>query len=539
MGDKSFNILIVDDDPNIRKTFGKILELKGYDIEGVGTASEALASAKARFFNIAFIDIRLADASGLEVLKSIKEINEDTVAIMVTAYASLASSIEAMNKGAYSYITKPVNMDRVLIVIDRALEQQRLSMENKRLLKQLQQKTWGLEKANEALRSLYKELEESSKKLQALDQMKSDFVSHVSHELRTPLTTMREANAQLLDGLKGPLNEGQQRFLEISQRSVDRLTRIISSLLDMGRLEAGKMQLERKSTDITSLAREVIKSLIPQADQKRIKLKDKMPPRLPEIFVDPDRIREVFTNLVANSLKYTKEGGSVVLTAEQKKGILEVSVADTGIGISPEHLEKVFNRFERVAKVPIPGVGGAGLGLPICKELLDLHRGKIWVESEAGKGSKFSFSLPIYKAADFLQDYLGQQIQDAKEQHTFLSLIMVNIENLAQLRKKWGAKMIEELEEQLKDLVAHSTRGPMDEVFKYKEGMFAVILLGMPKESALAVQKRLETAAAKHNFKLKDKVIELSLKFKEVTYPVDGQTAGELLENAKDIISRR
>ena len=128
------NILIVDDDAGARKTFGNVLKAKGYNVEDAGTGQDALSKIKERFFNIVFLDIRMPGLSGLEVLKAINGISEDTIAIMVTAYASIDSSIEAMNKAAYSYITKPVNMDQVMQVIDRALEKQNLSMENKRLL---------------------------------------------------------------------------------------------------------------------------------------------------------------------------------------------------------------------------------------------------------------------------------------------------------------------------------------------------------------------------------------------------------------------
>ena len=164
------NILIVDDESGARKTFGNILKAKGYDVDSAGTGQEAISKIREKFFNIVFLDIRLPDISGLEVLKSISEINEDTVAIMVTAYASIDSSIEAMNEAAYSYITKPVNMDQVMQVIHGALEKQRLSMDNKRLIK---------------------ELKEANEKLKEMDRRKSDFVANVSHEFKNPLSVIK------------------------------------------------------------------------------------------------------------------------------------------------------------------------------------------------------------------------------------------------------------------------------------------------------------------------------------------------------------
>ncbi len=148
------NILIIDDDPNARKTLGKILKAKGFEIEEAGTGSEAIAACGSKFFNLALIDVRLPDTSGLEVLKAVRGINEDTVAIMMTGYASLDSSIEAMNKGAFSFFTKPVNMEQALIIIEKALEKQRLSLENKRLLKELARQITELQAALAQIKTL-------------------------------------------------------------------------------------------------------------------------------------------------------------------------------------------------------------------------------------------------------------------------------------------------------------------------------------------------------------------------------------------------
>jgi DNA-binding NtrC family response regulator len=148
------NILIVDDDPNARKTLGKILRAKGFEVEEAGTGAEAVAACRDKFFNLVLIDVRLPDTSGLEVLKAVCGLNEDTIAIMMTGYASLDSSIEAMNKGAFSYFTKPVNMDQALIIIEKALEKQRLSLENKRLLKELAKQITELQAALAQIKTL-------------------------------------------------------------------------------------------------------------------------------------------------------------------------------------------------------------------------------------------------------------------------------------------------------------------------------------------------------------------------------------------------
>lgn len=154
MEDKNINILIVDDNENMRKTLGEILKLRGYDIKEAGTGSEAISLAKKDFFHIVLLDVRLPDVEGVNVLKTIREINEDIVVIIMTGYASFDSSVEAINKGAYSYLTKPLNMDQALIIIEKALEKQRLALENKRLLKELSEQIRKLQNAKTQIKTL-------------------------------------------------------------------------------------------------------------------------------------------------------------------------------------------------------------------------------------------------------------------------------------------------------------------------------------------------------------------------------------------------
>lgn len=366
----------------------------------------------------------------------------------------------------------------------------------------------------------YRDLQEALQKLRVLDELKSDFLSHVSHELRTPLSTMREATAQVLEGLKGPLNEEQRRFLEIAQRNIDRLTRIIDNLLNLSRLEAKRIQLERKWTEPASLAKEVLESFRPQAEKAQISLKDELPPSLPEILVDADRIRQILTNLIGNALKYTEAGGTITVGERRSAKGLEWEVRDTGIGIPRESLSKIFERFERVSKIPIPGVGGAGLGLAIAKELVELHGGRIWVESELGKGSRFTFSLPLVKERDLVRDYLDGCIQEAKGSHSFVSLVLVGIHPLGRRPKTGGQRIAStsEPESQFETLLARCTRNPLDRVFKWAPGAFALVLAGAAKGNALDVGRRLKREARR-----------FSLRIQTVTYPVDGESPEELI----------
>jgi signal transduction histidine kinase len=193
------------------------------------------------------------------------------------------------------------------------------------------------------------------------------------------------------------LNVSQKRDIDRIFANSQHLLRLIDEFLDLTRIESGIIKLEKEMTDIASVVREVVGIFKLEADKKKIQFVNHVGPTLPLVLIDRSRIMQVLDNLVNNALKFTNEGGKITLTAEQQKDTLEISVADTGIGIPLQYLDRIFERFERVPNVSRPDVGGSGLGLTICRNILHLHQSKIWVESEEGKGSKFTFSLPVYK----------------------------------------------------------------------------------------------------------------------------------------------
>lgn len=227
-----------------------------------------------------------------------------------------------------------------------------------------------------------------------IDRMKSDFISFVSHELRTPLTIVKGFTTIMLDEASRRLTKDQKEQLTYINESIDSLSRIISNLLDISKIEAGKLRLQKRSTDIVSLVKKVLRSLRPYAKSKGIKLETSFDAKLSRVPADLDRLTQVLTNLVDNAIKFSHENGEVFIKAKKGKDVIEVSVADSGIGISPENFNRIFNKFQRVEKGISLKQRGTGLGLPISKEIIQLHGGKIWVESEMRRGSKFTFTLP-------------------------------------------------------------------------------------------------------------------------------------------------
>jgi len=236
--------------------------------------------------------------------------------------------------------------------------------------------------------------------LQKLDKMKDEFLSNISHEMRTPLTIIKEFASILSDGLAGKITQQQKECLGTINESVVNLTRIISNILDLSRIEAGRMELNMKVVKIGSVIDEITSYFSSIVDKKGIRLESEVVKNLPPIFADTEKLSQIFNNLIWNAIKFTPEGGLIKVSAKESnvkiegsRGFIEVSVLDTGEGLAKENLQRIFERFEQVQRMA--GARGTGLGLAITKELINMHQGRIWVESEGiGKGCVFKFIIP-------------------------------------------------------------------------------------------------------------------------------------------------
>lgn len=240
-----------------------------------------------------------------------------------------------------------------------------------------------------------------------VDHMKSEFVSLVSHELRTPLTSIKGYIDLLLDGDAGELTEEQQEYLGIVKNNADRLIALINDLLDVSRIDAGKIDLQRSPLDLARLIHVVADSLRPSIEAKgqhlTLDLTGGHEPllggrddaRLPAVLADADRVTQILTNLLSNAYKYTPAGGSICVKAYTEGDHVRVDVQDTGIGLSTEEQSQIFNRFFRAHNRTTQEIGGTGLGLTIARSLVEMLGGKIMVSSSPGQGSTFSFTLPV------------------------------------------------------------------------------------------------------------------------------------------------
>jgi len=239
-----------------------------------------------------------------------------------------------------------------------------------------------------------RQLEEAAEQLKEMDRLKSQFIASMSHELHTPLNAIIGFSGVLLKGIDGPITDAQRQDLETILKSGKHLLALIRDVLDVSQIWAGKMELVLSDVDLSEVIDDAIASATSLVEDKPIKMIKALDPALPLVRADETRTRQVLLNLLTNAIKYTEQG-QVTVSAFRDDDHMVVSVADTGIGISPEHIETIFEEFGRVDDSSTRKVDGLGLGLSISRRLVELHGGQIWVESEPEVGSTFYFSLPI------------------------------------------------------------------------------------------------------------------------------------------------
>ena len=372
------NILVVDDDKQIRILLSNALrQLGGFAVEVATTAEEAIRKIEGSKVDLALVDLQLPGMDGLELITEIMRYRSEILTVLMTGRGSIDSAVEAMKRGASDYLTKPIDLDELMARLRRVLLLQERFVSIKMLADQLQR---------------------ANQELTRLDEMKTSFLLHASHELRTPLTALRSMIQLIRDGKAGTITDQQEEFLSIARTNIDHLANIVNDLLDLSRIESGRMELNLAPLDLEGLVGYIHTLLLPQAEEKSIRLTCDVPDDLPMVWGDREKVERIMMNLVGNAFKFTPEGGIVCISAgtfgEDGKNAV-VSVRDSGIGIPKDQLANVFERFYQVKGADNGKGNGIGIGLAITKGLVEAHQGTIWVESEVGKGSQFVFTLPI------------------------------------------------------------------------------------------------------------------------------------------------
>jgi signal transduction histidine kinase len=377
-------ILLIEDNPGDADLIRlRLVESKSeIHVNCVPRLSDALACLEMETPSLVLLDLNLPDSHGAETFRRIMQKAPNVPVVILSGQDDEALAIKAVHSGVQDYLLKS---DITSKQLERALH---YAVERQALLRAL----------------------EITRKQQL--EFKNQFLSHVSHELRTPLTCIHQYVTLLLDGLAGPMLPDQTDYLKTVLKSVNQLHAMIRDLLEATRAETGKLRVEPRCTDIGELIKQAVAMMRPTAGEKQIGLEVVLDQGIPLVYADPDRTLEVLINLLDNGIKFTPPGGSVIVKAsmvETDPSAVYLSVTDSGRGIPSESLPQVFERLFQDPDAVDGSRTGLGLGLYIAKEIVTLQNGRMWVASQPGSGSTFSFTLPLYSLAKLLFPLITHQ----------------------------------------------------------------------------------------------------------------------------------
>jgi len=504
-------ILVVDDEKGIRDFLFKALPRMGrFSVELAGSAEEALKKIEQGNFDLVLTDLKMPNTDGLKLVDEITKSKPEVLTVLMSGYGTIDSVLEAMKRGASDYLTKPFNLEEMAVRIQKVLEQ------GQRFVK---------------LRDFAIQLERANQELRKIDEMKSEFISVASHELRTPLAAIKNAVHLILNRKTGEINDTQAKFLSMAERNINRLTNILNDLLDLSRIESGKIEMKIEELDLKGPIEFILSTLKPQADGKSIQLQMGVPPELPLVYGDRGHIEQILMNLAGNALKFTPEGGQVSVWVKPWNGegdMVAISVQDSGIGIPQDQLEKVFEKFYQVESSLNRSVTGTGLGLAITRGLVEAHKGKIWAESEVGRGSTFTFTLPISKGErrePQFRTLLDREFRRAQEISSPLTLFLIEILELK-------AELKDALLEQVEEKVRECLRREGDILLMREKGKVWAAICGTGLQGAQVIRQRIEEEFQKHFLKGWDR--PAVVKVGTATYPQEASSQRELFMKAKE-----
>jgi GGDEF domain-containing protein len=335
-----------------------------------------------------------------------------------------------------------------------------------------------------------------------------------------------------LNRTAGEINEKQKEILGDAKRSIERLTRMIDELLDISRIEAGKVELGRELVDIAGLIRRVTSSFALSIKEKNLELKVNVPEKQIDVSIDPDRIIQVLTNLIGNAIKFTDRGYIAISLQEREKEIV-CSVADTGVGIAQENLPRVFSRFQQFGHVLGAGDKGTGLGLAITKEIIEMHGGRISIKSKLGQGTKLSFILPKYASEGSFREYLNDRMREAMGKKAHMTLIVVAILEFNRLKQEFSDERMGAISRSMKGIIKGTLRLEGDAVFG-DSGEMMIILVGCDKEGALSAENRLRETLDEYST-IEKLPQEIKLRFGSAVYPDEAKNCEALIHKAREV----
>ncbi|GBC60118.1 hypothetical protein DENIS_1063 [Desulfonema ishimotonii] len=375
-------ILVVDDDPFVRAMLSEILETEGYHVRTARNGLSALRKyADDPYISLVLSDMNMAEMDGIGLVKALRERDPEIPIIILTVNNRVSIAIEAIHSGASDYILKDENIENsILIRIREVLERSQLRTQNRRLLKNLELKN--------------RELEASNRKLLELNQLKNKFLGIAAHDLRGPIAGIKGIVEMLAEEVPGPpLSETRKEQLMLVSTTTDEIISLIDDLLDVSVIESGQLDICPLKGPIREMLEKHIRLSQVVAAKKHITIHSALAD-VPAFSFDPCRIGQVFDNLLSNAIKYSPPHSAIHVRLALENARVRVSVTDEGPGIPDTERSMLFREFQKLSAKPTAGEQSVGLGLAISKKIIEIHKGRIEVESRPGEGATFSFEIP-------------------------------------------------------------------------------------------------------------------------------------------------
>src|SRR5215216_4948800 len=403
---KAARLLVVDDEESLRITTAAIFEKEGYVVHTASSGDEAIDLLTNEDYDLVLTDLHMEGGDGLSVLNQIRRQAPLTISVVLTGFASVESAIAALQEGAYDYLVKPGDIESMKHTVRRGVEHRRLMLAEQKARADLQQLNLDLEQRIEERTA---ELKRLNLDLAEANRAKDVFLATLSHELRTPLTPVVGWIKLLRSGTLDEKSVAQA--LDAIERNAWLQSRLIDDLLDTSRIATGKLHFEPKPTDLNVIVRAAVDTVRTSAAARNIELSVSLYPTSLIIMGEPVRLQQIAWNMVSNAVKFTDPGGKVTVTTGSDGPQAFFTVVDTGIGIEPEFLPHVFDRFRQADGSTSRRHGGLGLGLAIADALATMHEGRMEANSDGdGQGSTFAFRIALAPTGKVASEIVYQKV---------------------------------------------------------------------------------------------------------------------------------
>ena len=387
-------LMVVDDEESLRITTAAILEKEGYTVDVASSGNEAVALLADADYDLVLTDLHMEGGEGLMVLNEIRRNAPLTISVVLTGFASVESAIAALQEGAYDYLVKPCDIESMKHTIRRGVEHRKLMLAEQKARADLEQLNLDLERR---IAERTAELTRLNVELADANRAKDVFLATLSHELRTPLTPVVGWIKLLRSGNLD--NKSIAQALDAIERNAWLQARLIDDLLDTSRIATGKLQFEPRPTDLNTTVKAALETVRAMAAGRNIEISVQLSSATLVVMGEPVRLQQIAWNLISNAIKFTDPGGNVTVRTEAVGREARLIVSDTGVGISPDFLPHVFDRFRQADGSTSRRHGGLGLGLAIADALAKLHGGRLDAHSNGvGSGSTFTFEVGLVAA---------------------------------------------------------------------------------------------------------------------------------------------